>query len=227
MKSGLFSIAAVAGVLAGGAANAAPIGPAAFGPNAQAESFENFVPDGQNLVIIVNPATFASGVTTMNRGASTPGVIEISGGRTGGCFGVTFQENQLVDGSAVVCANPFVSQSGEEQGFEFILPINAVRAGIYLASTSQPATLIVEARDANGQVVERVTKSDPAGIANFADNFLGVESSVPNIKSIFVALDVSTGVLMDQLIFEGPSDMAPTADAGADQSVRTLGETVT
>ena len=116
---------------------------------------------------------------------------------------------------------------GEEQGFEFILPVSAVRAGIYLATTSQPATLIVEARDANGQVVERLTKSDPAGIANFADNFLGVDAGAPVIKSIFIALDVSTGVLMDRLIFEGPTDTPPTAVAGDDQSVRMLGETVT
>lgn len=218
---------ATASVLAGGSAIAAPIGPAAFGPNAQAESFENFVPAGQGVAFVAQPATFASGVTTMNRGSSSPGVLELSASGASGCFGVSFQTSELVDGTAVICANPFVSQSGEEQGFEFILPVNAVRAGIHLASTSQAATLIVEARDANGQVIERVTKSDPAGIANFADNFIGVDAGAPIIKSIFVALDVSTGVLMDQLVFEGATDTAPTADAGADQNIRMIGDTIT
>lgn len=226
MKKCLLSLVAAGGVLAGGAANAAPIGPGAFGPNAEAESFENFVPAGQTIGFLSEPATFASGVTTMNRGSSSPGVLELSVSGASGCFGVAFQTNQLVDGTAVICANPFVSQ-GQEQGFEFILPVNAVRAGIHLASTSQAATLIVEARDANGQVVERVTKSDPAGIANFADNFLGVDAGAPIIKSIFVALDISTGVLMDQLVFEGPADMAPTANAGDDQNIRMIGNTIT
>ncbi len=229
MKKYLISLVAAGGVLAYGAAIAAPVGPAAFGANTQTEGFENFADPGTLQVYSQDrPANFASGVTATANSATFPSVQNLAGGAISGCFGLTYTVADLFDPSSLICQNTFTSpQTGALLGSEFVLPINAIRAGIYVATTGTGATIIVEARDANGQALEQVTRFDPAGISTFSTNFFGIDVGNPSIKSIFVSTDDSVGIVMDRLVFEGPADMAPTANAGADQNIRMIGDTIT
>ena len=216
-------------MLAAGGAIAAPVGIGVFGPNTQTEGFENFAPPGQQTFYFAGqPAVFSSGVVANSNSTLAPSVQNTAGGALNGCFGLTYTVADLFDPSSIICQNTFTSpQTGELLGSEFTLPINAIRAGIYVATTGTGATIIVEARDANGQPLERVSRFDPAGISTFSTNFFGIDVGNPSIKSIFVSTDDSVGILMDRLVFEGPADMAPTANAGDDQNIRMIGDRIT
>ncbi len=229
MSSNYVAAIAASFALAPALALAAPVGIGAFGPNAQFEGFENFAPPGQQTFYFAGqPAVFSSGVVANSNSTLAPSVQNTAGGALNGCFGLTYTVAELFDPSSIICQNTFTSpQTGELLGSEFTLPINAIRAGIYVATTGTAATIIVEARDANGQALERVTRFDPAGISTFSTNFFGIDVGNPSIKSIFVSTDDSVGILMDRLVFEGPADMAPTANAGDDQNIRMIGDTIT
>lgn len=228
MKSNYLAAIAASFALAPALAVAAPVGIDAFGPNAQFEGFENFsAPGTQTLYSSSQPAVFTSGVVATANTVTFPAVQNTAGGALNGCFGITYTVADLFDPSSIICHNTYTSpQTGQLFGTEFLLPINAIRAGIYVATTGTGATIIVEARDANGQVLERVSRFDAAGISTFSTNFFGIDVGNPSIKSIFVSTDASVGIVMDRLVFEGPADMAPTANAGADQNIRMIGDTI-
>ncbi|MFC2953127.1 PKD domain-containing protein [Marinicaulis aureus] len=228
MKSNYLAAIAASFALAPALAMAAPVGLDAFGPNEQFESFENFVPAGQPGVRVQSQnITFASGVTLVPSGFTT-GIQELANQTPSGCYGISYGAGAFPDGTAAICTNTFTTpQTGALTGLEFILPVNAIRAGAYVDTTGSAGTIIIQARDANGQVLEERRIADPAGIDNISNNFFGIDVGAPNINSIFISSVESLGLIIDRVTFEGPADMAPTANAGDDQSVRMLGETVT
>jgi hypothetical protein len=178
----------------------ATIGRSAFSANATVEGFEGIVSTGNNLAI-QTPFIFPSGVALTGpspsiEGSFGPFVV------TGGFFGIGGGAD-IPDGVA------YLGQSNPNDltgPLVFTFPTPVLRAGAFASTTDPPnnphATVIMEALDSHGNVLESATISSVSP-SQWASNFVGIQNSAMISQLEFIG--DRTGVLrIDDLTFEVP-----------------------
>lgn len=203
-----------------GMAQAFPISPGAFGPDATIESFEGVLPNNPsngtggleyyNNFTIGNgaPTTFASGVTftaplitggTYGNGDPFISDSRFSAAVTNGWSGTGNVDSSVVpDGTAWIGTwqqNPFYANNRD---LVFTFPTPVARAGAYVTG---PAgyQITMKAYGALGNLLETEAIS-PVSVQNWGNNFLGIQVSNTDLIKTVVFSNVDIGV--DKLTFE-------------------------
>ena len=216
MSRPLVSLASIilALLLLAPAANAGPIAPSDFGPDAVFESFEA-VPMGPNNPIapyyvgtkykflqpgINEPYTFPSGAT-MTGPIPNPGVIQgilLADWALGPAYYGLGAGNSIMSPADVAFGIAYLCRSGNRNSapLEFTFDKDMIRVGAYV--TSLPGvTITLSAYDADGVLIEAV--SIPAApIGDWRTNFLGLEAD--GIRKI--TFDIGKYGVLDGLTFE-------------------------
>jgi hypothetical protein len=195
-------------------AQAAPIGPDAFGASSIVESFEAVSPSPNSPMIpglgvlkpgVLGAFTFASGAVLLNPFVNDPppsargtAVLDFALGDAGfglGENGYIASQQDVPDGSA------FLALDAHPGPIQFLFPYDVTRVGALVAGNPGFATL--SAFDVAGNLLSTATR-DKASVSDWSSNFLGLEAA--GIRRItFSDSAAFTGfnaLVLDDLTFE-------------------------